>query len=128
MNKFASLILLLVILFTSCNKNTNYQTKNSKETKPKSELTFDQKKWLHKEGKDFPYREKMYKDVVYNDSIRKLNKDQIHKLLGAPTKTNKGHIYYRIKETRFLGWKLHTRTVVFKFKEDQSIEWIKIHE
>ncbi len=128
MNKIVPLLLLLLVCVVGCNTKSSKLSEKETKDHPKSELAFDQEKWLLKEGKDFPYREKMYKDVVYNDTIRSLKKDQILKLLGKPTKTNKGYVYYRVKETRFLGWKLHTRTVVFKFNNDKSIEWIKIHE
>ncbi len=31
--------------------------------------TFEKTKWSEKEGKDYPYREQMLNDVVYNDPI-----------------------------------------------------------
>ena len=119
--------LLLQILFIgalslACTRN------NTDKDSTKPEIVFNQEQWQLKEGKDYPYREKMYKAIVYNDTIRNLNKPQILNLLGTPTKTVDEYVYYRVQQTRLLGWPLHTRTVVFKFKEDKSIEWIKIHE
>lgn len=92
------------------------------------QVTFDQEKWLIKEGKDYPHREQMVNDVLYNDTIRSLNKAQLLGLLGAPDRNNEGHLYYLIKQPRLLGWPLHTTTLVVKMEDENKVEWIKLHK
>ena len=96
---------------------------------PESEMAFDQEKWQMKEGKDYPYREKMLNTILYNDSIRSLSKSEILVLLGKPSyyREDKSYLHYRIKEQRLFSWKLHTQTMVIKLTEQDSIEWIKVH-
>ena len=97
--------------------------------RPSSETTaFDQTKWQIKEGKDYPYRDKMLDDVVYNDTIRTLHSHEVINLLGEPDYIRERHLYYRIRETRLGFWTLHTKTMVIKLAADDGIEWIKIHE
>lgn len=93
-----------------------------------NEISFDKEKWAIKEGEDYPYRDQMLTDIVYNDTVRILNKNEILTLLGEPDRTNEGHLYYMIEETRLGSWTLHSKTLVIKIAEDNTIEWIKIHD
>ena len=95
---------------------------------PKKENRFDREKWQLKEGRNYPYRFHMIKDVVYNDTIRSLTREELLKLLGDPDREEKNHLYYMISQERIGSWPLHTRSMVVKLKENDSIEWIKIHE
>ena len=104
-------------------ENVENQTKNQV-----GETVFDKEKWKAKDGKDYSYRDKMINDVVYNDTIRTLNKEQLLELLGKPDYIREGHLYYRINEIRIGNWPIKTKTMVIKLVEDRSIEWIKIHE
>ena len=94
----------------------------------KEDLPFDQERWLVKEGQDYPYRAQMLKDVVYNDTVRTLNKAEILELFGKPDKEQENHLYYLISQKRIDLWPLHTTNMVIKFANEDSIEWIKIHE
>jgi len=98
--------------------------------KPDSEMVFDKAKWNAKNGADYPYRDKMVNDIVYNDTIRTLDKIEILDLLGEPSyyRNNKNFLYYTIKQKRLISWPLHTKSMVIKLSEDNTIEWIKIHE
>ena len=98
------------------------------EVKPENEMVFDKEKWVTKKGKDYPYRDRMLDDVVYNDTIRTLNKGQVIELLGEPDYKKEGHLYYRITESRLGSWTMKTKTMVIKLRENDSIEWIKIKE
>lgn len=120
------LVFIALIFFLSCAQ----QNSDIEENKPTSELTFDQDKWLHKEGKDYPYRSKMLNDVVYNDTIRTLNKKELLQLLGAPTyyREDTTYLYYLIDQKTLLSWPLHTTTMVVKIDDDQGINWNKIHK
>lgn len=123
------LFVFLIICFISCsNKRVDYS--ENMETKPQSELVFDKTKWQKKEGKDYPFREKMLNDVVYNDTIRALNKSQIIDLLGEPSwkRDNENFLYYMVSQKRLFSWPLHTTTLVIKLNTNDTIEWIKIHE
>lgn len=93
-----------------------------------TEIAFAKEKWAIKEGKDYPYRDQMFADILYNDTIRTLNMDEILTLLGEPDRANEGHLYYMIEETRLGSWTLHSKTLVIKIAGDNTIEWIKIHE
>ena len=92
------------------------------------ETTFDRARWRVQEGDDYPYREQMVEDFLYNDTIRTLLEPAILELLGEPDRRAEGFLYYTIAQKRFLSWPMHTRTLVIKFNADQSVEWIKLHE
>ncbi len=90
-------------------------------------MVFDKAKWKTKEGEDYPYRESMLKDVVYNDTVRTLNREEVIDLLGEPDRMNEGHLYYLISQKRIASWPLHKKFMVIKVSSD-TIEWIKVHE
>jgi len=100
---------------------------NKKSTND-SEMAFDKTKWARKEGKEYPFRDRMLNEVIYNDTVRLLNKEEIFNLLGKPDRVNDNHLYYMIDQKRIGPWPLHTKTMVIKFSDSNTIEWIKIHE
>ena len=120
---------LLFVCCIACHNDKQDYTED-KKTKPDSEMAFEKAKWRTKDGADYPYRDKMLNDIVYNDTIRALNKDEILDLLGEPSyyRNNKNFLYYTITEKRLGPWTLHTKTMVIKLSEDSTIDWIKIHE
>ena len=111
----------------ACKSDRDENVENQKKNQV-GETVFDKEKWKTKDGKDYPYRDKMINDIVYNDTIRALNKYQLIELLGEPDYIREGHLYYRINETRLGNWTIKTKTMVIKLVDDRSIEWIKIHE
>lgn len=121
-------VFLFVCCFACTNDRENY-TEDMK-MKPLSEMAFDKAKWKMKLGKDYPYRDKMLNDIVYNDSVRSLNKDEILKLFGETSyyRTNENYLYYIISQKRLFSWPLHTKAMVIKFVDDNTIDWIKIYE
>lgn len=120
---------LLFIFCLSCTSHTEDYSEHMK-IKPASEMRFDIAKWQVMEGKDYPYRDKMLNDIVYNDTIRSLNKNEILDLLGEPSysRDDPNFLHYRITEKRLGRWTLHTKTMVIKLSVDSTIDWIKIHE
>lgn len=116
------LALIIIICFGCKTENTEFK-KNDQD-----EIVFDKVKWKIKDGKDYLYRDNMFRSVIYNDTIRTLNKEQLFELLGDPDYSREGHHYYRITENRLGFWTLTTKTMVIKFTNDSTIEWIKIHE
>ena len=102
---------------------------NNQEEATIEKSDFNQKKWLTKEGNDYPYRNDMLDAILYNDSIRTLNKTQILALLGEPNRINKEYLYYTISQKRLGLSPLHTKTIIVKMSADNSrVDWIKLHE
>jgi hypothetical protein len=119
-------IIILIVLLISCKTDIDLSAENS-ESPPKIEMVFNQTKWKAKEGSKYLYRDRMLNDVVYNDTIRLLDQKQILSLLGSPTRINENYYYYLIKQKRIGSWPLHTKSLVIKFTNEETIEWIKIH-
>lgn len=121
------LFLFLLIVFFSCKRQeeTSGHTDRS-EIKP--DTIFNREKWNVKAGQKHPYRNKMLLDVVYNDTVRSLNKDQILALLGEPDRIAENHLYYLIDKKNLGLWTLNVKFMVIKFEDEETIEWIKIHE
>ena len=67
-------------------------------------------------------------DVQQNYGCHAHHLTGLFELLGEPDYSKEDHHYYRITETRLGIWTLTTKTMVVKFTNDTSIEWIKIHE
>ena len=126
MKKRVFIVFLFMFCF-ACKSDREENVENQKKNQV-GETVFDKEKWKTKDGKDYPYRDKMINNIVYNDTIRELNKNQLLELLGEPDYVREGHLYYRINETRLGNWTIKTKTMVIKLVDDRSIEWIKIHE
>lgn len=119
---------VLLLLFFLCLASCKTEGAENELQKPESEMAFDQGKWQQKEGEDYPYRDKMFKSILYSQEVRRLNKEHLLELLGEADRVNVDHFYYTITQKRLGFWPLHTKTMVIKFLENDSIEWIKIHE
>ena len=119
----------MLLICLAC-KPEKAEEKPQKSHDAAKEMAFDKEKWNIKEGEDYPYRENMLKDVVYNDTIRSLNKVEILDLLGEPSyyRENEHFLYYRITEKNLGPMTLKTKTMVIKFIDENTIDWIKIHE
>lgn len=126
---FTILICLLscFILFTACKNENRSVTPQSEIYQP---IPFDAGKWKLKEGAYYPHRASMYESLLFNDSIRTLKKSQIKELLGEPDKNgnNGEYLYYLISQKRLGRWPIHTRHLVVKFANENTVEWIKLHE
>jgi len=113
------IFIVIILLFFFC---------LSCQNKSQPEIPFDKTKWSIKEDLDYPYRNQMVNEVLYSDSIRTLQKESLIELLGQPDYIREKHFYYRINETRLGAWILHTKTIVIKLSDDDTIDWIKLHE
>ena len=113
--KLLSIIIILVLV--SCNSN-------KEELKP---ISFDKEMWLKAEDGHYPYRELMQDDVLHSKRIRSLNRAEILENLGTPDRVAEQYLYYTISTKKIGAWPLNSKTLVFKFTEDDSIEWIKLH-
>ena len=127
--KWNLLTFMMVVLFFAC-KNDSESRANDTIVEATGEMVFDKEKWQVLDGKDYPYRAKMLNNVLYNDTIRTLNKEEILELLGAPSyyRDNDNFLYYTITQNRLGLLKLKSKTMVIKIGEDQIVEWIKVHE
>lgn len=122
---------LYILIFGSLLLNCKDDAKEANQSTQKTVLvdsTFNPIKWRKKVDGEYIHRHIMYRDVLYNDTVRSLNEQQLTKLLGKPDYTEGLHYYYRINENNLGFWTLKTKTMVVKFVDSAKIEWIKIHE
>ncbi len=124
MYKFSSLFALLPLFFLAGCSNAPQETPTDTHTIP----PFSTQRWQEKVEEDYPNRKDYYTDLLYSDSLRTLSKAAILDMLGPPDKATDGHLYYLIEQERLGLWPLHSRFLVFKFKADNTVEWIKLHE
>ena len=127
--KFQFITVLLLLGSMACNNEPEVRTIDM-DNKPLIEMKFDKAKWRLKEGRHYPYREKMLNDVVYNDTIRNLSRNEILDLLGEPSyyRDDTTYLYYVVRQKRLGPWPLHTKAMVVKTTGTNSVEWIKIYE
>ncbi len=67
---------VLILLFLSL-----LACKNTKQDK--NEEKFDKTKWVTKNNLDYPYRNEMLKDLVYNTKLKGLKQDEVFNLLST---------------------------------------------
>ncbi len=117
---------VLLIFFCACNGGT--EDKNVDVlVEPMTPEIFESKKWKVKEGKNYPYRAQMLKDLMENQNLRSFNYREIVSLLGKPDKEDNLHLFYRVHQKSIKFFTLHTKTMVIKFEQDSTVNWIKIH-
>ena len=92
------------------------------------EQTFSREKWVLKEGNTYPYRQELYKSILYSDSIRTLNKDELINAIGETDRINENHYYYLITRNKIGSMPLNQKTLVIKLSDRNEVEWIKLHE
>ncbi|MDB5205593.1 MAG: hypothetical protein JWR72_668 [Flavisolibacter sp.] len=113
---------LLLLLFICC-----FACKNAKQDDNAEK--FDKIKWVAKKNNEFPYRDKMLKDLIDNHKLHGLKKEEVINMLGQPSRSDNGHLFYKIDQ-ELIGniFPLHTKTLVIKLNKDSTVEWRKIHE
>lgn len=121
------LLTISILIFVSCAKTDKEQFVENIESTKKDSL-FNRAKWDIKQDGAYVYRKEMMEDIVYNDTIRDLNREQIIDLLGEPDRVKNNYIYYLISEKKLVFWPLHTTMIVFRFNEQDEIVWLKIHK
>lgn len=119
------LIVFLSLCFLSCKKEDRTET-DKKETIPVA--VFDKIKWKTKENRDYPYRGKMLDYLMTSDTLKKLKKEEVLNLLGQPDRIDSAYLFYRINQQRLYFFPLHTKTLVIKLKENDSVKSVMIHE
>jgi hypothetical protein len=91
-------------------------------------MKFDKTKWSTKTGDDYPYRNSMLNDLVYNIKLKGFKKDSVLNLLGAPNRVDSNYLFYNISRERINVLTLHSKTLVIKLDKDNTVAWRKIHE
>ena len=89
---------------------------------------FDKTKWCAKDGKDYAYRDDMLEDLMGNQHLKTLKRNELIDLLGEPDRMDSNYLFYLIAQERLGFWPLHTKTLVIKLSPDSAMEWIKIHK
>ena len=114
--KLTNILLLFILCCFSC-KSTKHQ-----------EEKFEKTKWATKIDEDYPYRDKMLKDVMANQIPHGLKRSEVINLLGQPSRTDTFYLFYKIVQQRLGAFIFHTKTLVIKLNKDSTVEWRKIHE
>jgi hypothetical protein len=109
------------ILFTISEVNA---TKEERE----HGIAFDQVKWKEKDDRGYAYRNKMIRDLIADERLKKLEKEQVIDLLGLPDRIDNKYLFYRISQERLGSFPLHTTTLVLKLSEGDTVKSVMIHE
>jgi PBP1b-binding outer membrane lipoprotein LpoB len=119
------IILLIVIIgFISCKEEKETAESIQKETI----IELNKVNWNKKETDDYLYRELLIDSVIENKELRSLGQNELINVLGEPNRMENNHLYYTISQKKLGFWPLHTKTLVIKYSESDTITWIKIHE
>jgi hypothetical protein len=120
--RFLNLLTIFILCCTACHSNKNEKDQSVQEN-------FDKARWRIKTDKDYPYRDAMLHDLVYNQQLKGLHRDSLLRMLGMPDREDNGHLFYHIAAERISGLPvvLHARTLVIKVSAD-TVEWRKIKE
>ena len=119
------IILLIVIIgFISCKKEKETAESIQKETI----IELNKANWNKKEADDYLYRELLIDSIIKNKELRSLGQKELLNFLGEPNRMENNHLYYTISQEKLGFWPLHTKTLVIKYSESDTITWIKIHE
>ena len=113
---------LLPLFFLCCLgcKNTTKEERHEK---------FDKTKWeIKNDMDDYPYRDKMLKDLMASYKLPGVKIDSLINLVGPPDRSDSGYLFYRIAQERLGFFPLHTKTLVFKLTKDSTVSWAKIHQ
>src|SRR5688572_25408591 len=121
MMKFFMAFAAILMIVCACNNQGRQSGANLPGEK------FDPVKWKIKEGEDYPFREKMVKDLVYNVTLKGTKHEQLIQLLGPPDRVDSSYLFYRVFQKRINFFPLSTKTLVIKLTKDSTVEWRKIH-
>jgi hypothetical protein len=112
------LLIILIIGMFSCNYFT--------ETK------FDKTQWMRKDDIEFPFRNKMLKDLTTNYKLTGLKYNEVIQLLGEPNFSDSVSFAYKVIEDYGTDIDpVYTKNLDFEFNKDsvitsyQIVEWKK---
>ena len=81
-----------------------------------------------KKDSDYPYRNKMLKDLIASDTLKRLKKEEIINMLGEPDRIDSAYLFYPIAQERLGFFPLHTKTLVIKLSNDSTANSVMIHK
>lgn len=111
----------------SNNPNSSIASENARE-RINLDTIFDEARWKTKDGFDYPYRDKMLGNLMNNQNLRALDRQEVLDLLGEPDRIDTNYLFYQVEQTRIGFFPLHTKTMVIKFSDEDTIEWVKVHK
>lgn len=117
---FSLLVLVFIFLVISTAPVLNKE--------PSNLLAFAKAQWKIKNDMDYPYRNKMRNDLITNDRLKRLKKDEIINQLGQPDRIDSAYLFYRIAQERIGFFPLHTKTLVIKLSNDSAANSVMIHQ
>ena len=111
--------LVCVILIISTIKDSNKT--------PEVMMPFDEVKWKAKDSDDYPFRNKMYLDLLTNTKLKRLKKEEVIKMLGEPDRIDSDYLFYKINQEHISFFPLHTKTLVVRLSNDSTANKVMIH-
>jgi hypothetical protein len=93
------------------------------------QIKFDKGKWRTKDDMEFPYRNKMLKDLTTNYKLVGLKHSEIIELLGEPNFSDSSSFAYQVIEDYGSDIDpVYTKNLDFEFSKDSMITAFKIEE
>ena len=93
------------------------------------QIKFDKGKWISKDDMEFPYRNKMLKDLTTNYKLVGLKHSEIINLLGEPNYSDSSSFAYQVIEDYGSDIDpVYTKNLDFEFNKDSIITAFKIAE
>ncbi|MCB0280198.1 MAG: hypothetical protein KDD94_11870 [Calditrichaeota bacterium] len=105
-------IAILLISFACSDTKEKENEAEVTDKKPIEQIPFDAAKWQIKEKRKYPWRKQMTDELLYTDTLRLLNKEEILSLLGEPDRMDKNYLFYIIDQGRIGYWVLSQQTLV----------------
>ncbi|MPT36411.1 hypothetical protein [Flavobacterium sp. WV_118_3] len=120
-------LFVLVLTCLAC-QNTEKTNPIERQKETRKVMSFDKEKWAVKSDAAYAYRAMMLQDLIDSKRLKQLKKAAVLELLGTPDRTDSLYLFYTILQKRALFFPLQTKSMVIKLKENDSVEWVKIHE
>lgn len=120
-------LFVLVLTCLAC-QNTEKTNPIEWQKETRKVMSFDKEKWAVKSDAAYAYRAMMFQDLIDSKRLKQLKKAAVLELLGTPDRTDSLYLFYTILQKRALFFPLQTKSMVIKLKENDSVEWVKIHE
>jgi len=101
---------------------------NVRNRETESGMAFNKEKWETKNGSNYPYRNKMVKELMDKNTLKRLKKEEVINMLGEANRTDKEYLFYEIAQERLGFFPLHTKTLVIKLSNDSTANKVMIHQ
>jgi RPA family protein len=94
----------------------------------KAQMTFDRTKWLEKDTTGFLYRNLMLPDLITNQKLKGLKKNDLFELLGKPEnwRENDSQVFYPIIQK--YDEPIHIKWFAIRLTSEQVVEDFKIFD